>query len=114
MTKKTKKKTPKGKTKTHYSRKKPSKHRCGRCNKVLSGTPNDRAAKIKKLSASEKKPSRPYGGTLCSDCLEALLRYETRFNVKYGFEQYEDMELKRDLTLERYLPTGWFNDLSKE
>ncbi len=112
--KKTKKKTPGGETRAYYKSEKPSKHKCGRCGKLLAGTPNEVPSKIKKLSKSEKKPSRPYGGNLCSNCLERLLRYQTRFEVKHGYKEYSELPLKRDLTLEKYLPRGWFKELSKE
>ncbi len=111
--KKTKKKTPGGETRVYYKRGKPSKHKCGRCGKLLYGTPNDVPSRIKKLSKSRKKPSRAYGGNLCAECLERLLRYQTRFEVKERYKEYSDLPLKRDLTLEKYLAQGWFRELSK-
>jgi len=110
--KKVKRKTPGGRTVTHYKSEKPSKHKCGRCHRPLPGTPNDIPSKIRKLSKSEKRPSRIYGGNLCANCLERLLRYQTRFEVKFKYSEYRDLPLKRDLTIEKFLPRDWYKNLS--
>ena len=105
---------PGGKTEVHYKQKKPGKHKCGRCGKPRSGVPNAVPAKMKKLSKSEKIPERPYAGVLCTECTERLFRYKTRFEVKYRYSEFADMELKRDLTIERFLPTTWWDGLQKK
>lgn len=111
--KKVKVRTPGGRTATHYKDKKPKKRKCGRCWKLLSGVANVKTSGVGKLSRSEKIPKRLYAGVLCADCLEKLLRYETRFIVKAKYPEYADMELARDLTLEKFLPKGWFNSLKE-
>lgn len=105
---------PGGKTEVHYKQKKPSKHKCGRCGKPLSGVPNAIPSKIKKLSKGEKSPERPYAGVLCTKCSERLIRYKTRFEVKYKYPEYSNLDLKRDLTLERFLPATWWDNLQKK
>jgi large subunit ribosomal protein L34e len=107
-------KTPGGETVTHYKKKKPSENHCGRCGKTLQGVPNKTPSKMKKLSKSMKTPERPYAGILCNKCMEKLFRYKTRFEVKYRYTEYADMELKRDLTIEKYLTTTWWDNLQKK
>ena len=61
-------KTPSGKNKLTYRKRKPSKSKCSSCSKVLKGVPNVRATKLKTIPKSKKRPSRPFGGELCSSC----------------------------------------------
>lgn len=109
--KKVMKRTPKGKTVLRFKEKKPSKKQCARCKANLAGTPSNIASEIRKLSKTEKAPTRPYRGVLCPACVEALIGYATRFEVKYRNPEFADMELTRDLTLEKFLPKGWYNNL---
>lgn len=73
-----KSKTPGGKNVVHYSRRKPSKPKCGGCGAVLAGVPTERVSKLGKLSKTEKRPSRPYGGVLCSKCSRKKLTVKAR------------------------------------
>jgi len=57
--------TPGGKTVTHYENKTPSKAKCGNCGNELHGIPKN----VKKLSKSERTVNRPYGGHYCSKCM---------------------------------------------
>jgi large subunit ribosomal protein L34e len=107
-------KTPGGETVTHYKKKKPGKHHCGRCGKTLQGVLNKTPAEMKKLSKSKKIPERPYAGILCDKCMEKLFRYKTRFEVKHKYPEFTDMEFKRDLTIEKYLTTTWWDNLQKK
>ena len=52
--------TPGGKTVIHYRKRKPSKAKCAICKKPLHGVPRERPAELRKLSKTEKRPSRPY------------------------------------------------------
>jgi len=61
-------KTPGGETKLQYKKRKPSKAICGSCGKTLSGVPRERPYKMQRLSKTQKRPERPYGGVLCSSC----------------------------------------------
>jgi len=67
-------KTPGGATKLHYRQRKPSKAKCADCGKALQGTPHKKASKSKNLPKSKKRPSRPYGGVLCSACMRKVMR----------------------------------------
>lgn len=104
---KIKRKSPGGRSITIYKRKKTGLHHCGRCGANLN-MPHD-ALKIRKLSKSEKIPSRPYP-MLCNNCAEELERYKADFTAKFKFNF--DVDFTRDLTLEKFLPVGWFNNLS--
>ena len=106
--------TPGGRTALHFKEKKTSKKECARCGVVLAGMPSESVSKLRKLSKTEKAPTRPYSGTLCPKCVESLVSYRTRFEVKYKYPEYADMELARDLTLEKYLPRGWYNKLANK
>jgi len=105
--KRVRKVTPGGLKVTHFKREKPSKAVCGRCKKNLGGMPNRIPSELGALKKSERIPSRPYAGVLCNQCLDDLIRYTTRFEVKYTNPEFKNLELQRDLTLERFLPQGW-------
>ncbi|MBW2968785.1 50S ribosomal protein L34e [Candidatus Woesearchaeota archaeon] len=62
------KKTPGGKTKKVYLKRKPAKAQCAECGAYLKGVPRERAYKMRKLPKTKKRPERPYGGKLCSKC----------------------------------------------
>ena len=98
--------TPSGKTVIHYVKKKPKKVGCTRCSRKLGGIPREIPSKIKKMTRSERTVSREYGGVLCSRCVIDLERYRTRVE--------EGVIIKRDLTIERFLPLGWYLEVSKE
>lgn len=112
--KKVQRRTPGGRTVTHYKKKKPAKQKCGRCGRLLSGVPNTIPSEVRKLSKSERVPTRPYAGVLCAKCVEDLVRYTTRFEVKFNYPEFSGMDLMRDLTIEKFLPRGWFDSISKK
>ncbi len=66
-------KTPGGRTVSHYRARKPSHMKC-ECGAILSGVPRDVVSKIRAMTASERKPSRPYGGKLCSKCMRLAIK----------------------------------------
>ncbi len=104
---------PGGKTVLHYKQGKPDKNHCGRCGKPMQGVPNANPSKMRKMSRSERIPTRIYAGILCADCTESLMRYITRSEAKFGYPEFSDMEIQRDLTIEKFLPRGWFSGISK-
>ena len=65
------------------------------------------------MKKSERIPSRSYAGNLCNECVDSLVRYQTRLEVKFRYPEFSDLGLRRDLTLERFLPRGWWQDVSK-
>jgi len=76
------KKIPGGASVVHYARKEPSKPICASCKKPLHGVPRGRKAKIKKLPKTKKRPSRPYGGNLCSKCLRSRIKEEKIYRAR--------------------------------
>ena len=71
-------KVPGGRTVLHYKKRNPRKAKCGKCGDFLKGVPRGRPIKMQKLSKTKKRPERPYGGHLCSNCMRSLIREKTR------------------------------------
>ena len=71
-------KAPGNTVKLHYKKRKPSKAKCGKCKAVLRGVARARPYKMKKMSLSQKRPTRPYGGNLCSACTRSLFKEQAR------------------------------------
>jgi len=71
-------KVPGGRTIVHYKKKKPGKAKCGKCGSILKGIPRERHHKIIKLPKTKKRPERPYGGNLCSNCTRLLIIEKSR------------------------------------
>lgn len=67
------------KTAERYEEVKPKRPHC-MCGRILPGTPNVSRADLKKLSKTEKRPSRPYGGLLCAVCAKNVLRAQARLS----------------------------------
>ena len=74
-------KTPGGKTKIVYKRRKPSAAKCSGCRVVLKGVLKDLPYKVGKLSKTQRRPERPYGGVLCSKCMRKKILEKVRKNV---------------------------------
>lgn len=66
--------TPGGRTVTHYEKRRPGPARCARCGRPLNGVPRLRPHALRNMSKTSKRPERPYGGVLCPRCLAELLR----------------------------------------
>ncbi|MCX8187865.1 MAG: 50S ribosomal protein L34e [Nitrososphaeria archaeon] len=63
--------TPGGRVKIHYGDEKRDFHHCARCGGTIHGIPRE---KDYKLAHSERAVERYYGGMLCQNCLEELIR----------------------------------------
>jgi len=111
--KKVKVRTPGAMVVTHFRAERAGRAECGRCGKALPGVPTGSSTYIGSLTPSSRTPERPYGGVLCSDCADELVRYLTRMEVKHSVPEYADLKIQRDLTLEKYLPRGWWGLVSK-
>ena len=72
------KKTPGGKTVLHYCKRKPAKPQCGGCGKPLQGVPRKRPTEMQNMPKTAKRPDRPYGGVLCTQCTRALMIEKAR------------------------------------
>jgi ribosomal protein L34E len=94
--KKVSRRTPKGLAVKHFKKEKTSPPRCGRCGRVVP-----------------PKPNKVYGRALCADCTTDILRYVVEWKVKFLSPEMKDLDLSRDLTLERFLPKGWYANLSQ-
>jgi len=104
--------TPGARTVIHYKQEKPKRQHCARCGRALSGVPNDIPVRVKKLAKSQRSPTRHHGGVLCGNCTEVIERYKTLFEAKFNYPDFADMEVHRDLTIEKYLPPGWWKSVS--
>jgi large subunit ribosomal protein L34e len=60
--------TPGGRVSVQYKLRKPGKAHCANCGCVLSGIANERPRKMQNMPKTKKRPSRLFGGTLCSKC----------------------------------------------
>lgn len=98
------KRTPKGNTVTHYEKEKPKASTCARCGSKLQGLPRALPSILKKLSRSKRQVGRKYGGTLCASCVKSLEKYKLRMEEEKG-------SIKRDLTIEKFLPNGWYGSI---
>jgi len=101
-----KRRTPQGRTSTHYVKQKPKKATCARCGASLGGVPREIPNRLKKMTRSQRRVSRKFGGVLCGKCVRAAEKYRVRLDDGYI--------IKRDLTIEKYLPKGWYASLGLE
>ncbi|MFH1664371.1 MAG: 50S ribosomal protein L34e [archaeon] len=83
----------KGRSKPYYTKGKNARHKCALCSKVLQGTPHSKTTgEITKLSKTQKRPSVPFGGVLCSECRTKVIDEAVKVVSKEKKE--EDLELK--------------------
>ena len=71
-------KTPGGNTKVHYKRRKPSKAKCTGCGAVLAGVARALPRKMQNMPKTKKRPTRPYGGVLCTKCMRNKIKQKAR------------------------------------
>jgi large subunit ribosomal protein L34e len=57
---------------------KPKIAKCAVCKKPLHGISRLNVSQIRKLSKSNRRPSRAYGGTLCSSCAREVFKDKAR------------------------------------
>lgn len=76
--KRSQKRVPGGLTTVHYKKEKVGVMRCARCNRVLAGVPRLTPSKTSKLTASQRRIQRIYGGNLCHICLQDMLKQAVR------------------------------------
>ena len=68
------KKIPGGAFVIHYSNRKPSVAKCAKCKQPLKGVARKTPSKLKRIAGSLRRPSRPYGGNLCSNCTRQTIK----------------------------------------
>lgn len=71
-------KTPGGRIVKKFVQRKPKKAHCAMCKGDLHGIPRATPTQMAKLSKSEKRPERTYGGVLCGNCVRVILKQEAR------------------------------------
>ena len=76
--KRVQKRAPGGRLVKRYKRKMVKKAVCAGCGKPLAGVPRLRDKALSKLPKSKKRPSRPYGGNLCPECLKEKIKEKVR------------------------------------
>ena len=82
--------TPGGKTVTSFFKGKASKKTCALCELPLHGVAHGkRKNEVSKLSKSEKRPSRVFGGVLCASCCTEIVSEAVK--VKAGIKKFEDV-----------------------
>lgn len=65
--------TPGGDTKLHYEKRNMTKRKCVLCGVELHGIPRMTKSRFSRLPKTKKRPERPYGGILCSNCMRKKL-----------------------------------------
>lgn len=95
MGKKERRKKLAKKTVIQYKKAKKGKKKCAVCSKRLQGTAT--SEKERKLSKTQKRPSRIFGGVLCANCTVKMI--EEAVKVKVGVKSLE----KIDLSVKKYV-----------
>ncbi len=79
--KRVQKKLPGGRATTHYKKEKSKPARCSRCGQTLHGIPRYHPSELRKLTRSQRRIMRMYGGQLCANCLKELLKETVRITA---------------------------------
>lgn len=89
--------SPGGKTKKRYIRRKTTKAFCSICKKRLKGVSTNR-----KVSKTRKRPGRKFSGELCHRCTQHVLKLKSRIeNKKIA---WFDVDIKFKRFVEQLLP----------
>ena len=84
---------PSGKAVVRYVREKSGKHKCPLCQKVMHGLPHGKTnAEVRKLSASQRKPSVLLAGQICNQC--RVIALEEAVKVKTEVKELDDVSLR--------------------
>ncbi len=76
--KKVKIRSPSGNAMLRRRRERVAAAKCANCKSPLHGLQRKTQSGFKKLSLSERRPERPYGGCLCSNCSRDIFRERAR------------------------------------
>ena len=76
--KRVQKRVPGGRTTIHYKKEKSKPAKCSRCGQILHGIPRCHPSELRKLTRSQRRIMRMYGGQLCANCLRELLKEAVR------------------------------------
>ena len=80
-------KTPGGRNKIHYKKRKPSAPKCAETGQILPGVARGNPADIRKLSKSQRVPSRPFGGKLSSKAMRSTIKERIRASLATSSEE---------------------------
>ncbi len=69
---------PSGVSRLHIKRKKVNAAHCAGCGSELAGVPSKRPYEMHKLSKTQKRPERMYGGVLCGNCVKEKIKAAVR------------------------------------
>jgi len=72
------KRVPGGESKLVYKQRKPGQPRCAQTGEPLHGIPRGTPKQMAKLSKTQKRPQRPFGGVLSSRAMRDVLKLEVR------------------------------------
>lgn len=75
-----------------YKNSKPGRAECANCGGVLHAVPKRKGVELRKLSKTEKRPQRPFGGVLCGNCTLRLVKMEAR--LKHGVIQPSEADFR--------------------
>ncbi len=70
--------TPGGRTVVHYKEMRKSRQHCSSCGSVLHGVKAVHPHVLRAMPKSQKRPERPYGGVLCSQCMRREIIQKAR------------------------------------
>lgn len=73
--------SPGGKPVVIYKIRKPSRATCALCEEKLNAVPKRKGVELKKLSKTERRPERKFGGVLCASCTRAIIKFKTRLET---------------------------------
>ncbi|MCK4435092.1 50S ribosomal protein L34e [Candidatus Bathyarchaeota archaeon] len=69
---------PGGRKTIHYRRRVSFSVCCSVCGRPMSGVPHLSVSETRKLSRTQRRVWRPYGGQLCPKCLKSALKQTAR------------------------------------
>ncbi|MBI5226343.1 50S ribosomal protein L34e [Candidatus Micrarchaeota archaeon] len=95
--KKRSRRTPSGRTSLLIRNKKPKIAPCALCRTPMGGIPRATRTEMRKLSATQRRPQRAFGGVLCGACTASVIKTRTR--LQSGIAD----ETKVPLTLMKYV-----------
>ena len=73
-----KRRTPSGRISARLSNDRIGKAHCSSCGSELHGMPRKSQKELRKLTRTEKRPQRIFGGYYCSACTREILRDKAR------------------------------------
>lgn len=84
--------SPSGKKVLIGKPKKPSHAICALCRKILHGVPKRSTGQMAKLSKTQKRPERMFGGVLCANCTQQLAKEKAR--IQSGILEPRNIDLR--------------------